>query len=119
MLLRAASSGSGCCGAVLRIVVSYIKSSPRLCVSLCSAQGALAYASCLCSVQNRALLLSRCCTPLARAHQSCTAAVQDLGYSPNVPLSEGVQRFCKWFISYYDIRDGKPANIADFNYNPL
>jgi len=42
-----------------------------------------------------------------------------LGYSPKVPLSEGVQRFCKWFISYYDIRDGQPANIADFNYNPL
>ena len=56
---------------------------------------------------------------LSCAHHSCFGAVQDLGYSPKVPLAEGVQRFCKWFISYYDIRDGKPANIADFNYNPL
>ena len=66
-----------------------------------------------------ALPPQRRCAPLARTQQSCFAAVQDLGYNPKVPLAEGVQRFCKWFISYYDIRDGKPANIADFNYNPL
>ena len=51
--------------------------------------------------------------------KSARWCAQDLGYSPKVPLAEGVQRFCKWFKNYYDIRDGKPANIADFNYNPL
>ena len=54
----------------------------------------------------------------ASAHSN-VANRQDIGYSPKVPLAEGVQRFCKWFKNYYDIRDGKPANIADFNYNPL
>ena len=48
--------------------------------------------------------------------------LQDLDYSPEVPLEEGVQRFCKWFYSYYALEEesaGSSPYALDWSYNPL
>ena len=71
------------------------------------------------SVGNLWTLSVRRNTAHGKLAERARVCAQDLGYNPKVPLAEGVQRFCKWFKNYYDIRDGQPGNIADFNYNPL
>ncbi len=50
---------------------------------------------------------------------------QDLGYSPQVLLDQGLQRFCDWFVRYYSLdaaagRGGGVKSVAqDWSYNPL
>jgi UDP-glucuronate 4-epimerase len=55
-----------------------------------------------------------------------SAAKKDLGYSPQVLLDQGLQRFCDWFVRYYslDAATGHGSGVKsvaaqDWSYNPL